>query len=81
MEREALYYDLAEYYDRIYASKDYAAEARRLTRLALRLCPGARTLLDVACGTGRHLATFREQFEVQGLDASAPMLRVARRRL
>ena len=81
MRREALYYDLAEQYDRIYSFKDYAGEARRLTRLALRLRPGARTLLDVACGTGRHLAEFRRAFRVEGIDASGPMLAVARQRL
>ncbi|MCI4360192.1 MAG: class I SAM-dependent methyltransferase, partial [Thermoplasmata archaeon] len=81
MPRPLLYGPLAEQYDRIYAEKEYDAEARELTRLARRYAPGARTLLDVACGTGRHLAAFRENFEVEGIDASPAMLRVARRRL
>ncbi|MCI4355332.1 MAG: class I SAM-dependent methyltransferase [Thermoplasmata archaeon] len=81
MERTALYEDLAEYYDRIYAGKDYAGEARRLTRLARRYAPAARTLLDVACGTGRHLVEFRKNFRVEGVDVSRSMLAVARRRL
>ena len=82
MDRPALYDDLAVYYDRIYAGKDYAADARRLRQIARRYLrrPG-RTLLDVACGTGRHLAEFRRHFRVEGVDVSAPMLRVARRAL
>ena len=32
--------------------------------------PGARTLLDVACGTGANFPRFSESFEVMGLDAS-----------
>lgn len=44
--------------------------------------PGARTLLDAACGTGQHLARFREHFEhCEGFDLSPAMLAVARRRL
>jgi len=81
MGRVVLYDELAELYDRIYAAKDYEGEARRLTRLARRENPSARTLLDVACGTGRHLATFRESFEVEGVDSSGPMLALARHRL
>jgi SAM-dependent methyltransferase len=38
-------------------------------------------LLDVACGTGQHLARFRAHADVSGADHSAAMLRVAERRL
>ena len=79
---EDLYGPLARFYDRIYAGKDYAGEAAELTRRARRIVgPGPRTLLDVACGTGRHLERFRREFAVHGADASAAMLREARRRL
>jgi SAM-dependent methyltransferase len=43
--------------------------------------PGALRLLDVACGTGEHLRHLREHFDVEGLDASLPMLEIARRKL
>lgn len=79
---EDLYGPLAPFYDRIYAAKDYAGEAAEVTRRARRVVgAGPRTLLDVACGTGRHLQWLRRGFQVRGTDASAPMLREARRRL
>ena len=41
---------------------------------------GARRVLDVACGTGRHAAAFaRAGFEVTAVDASPEMIEVARR--
>jgi SAM-dependent methyltransferase len=43
--------------------------------------PAAASLLDVACGTGAHLALFHQYFEdVAGVDASRAMLDHARRR-
>lgn len=43
--------------------------------------PGARTLLDVACGTGKHLEQLRDRHLVEGLDLDDGLLAVARRRL
>ena len=66
-----MYAHTADWYDQIYAAqgKDYAAEARVVADIARSCTPGARSLLDVGCGTGLHLAAFAEQFErVAGLD-------------
>jgi SAM-dependent methyltransferase len=80
--RHLLYGELAEYYDRIYHFKDYRSEARELLRLARRyLKRRPRSLLDVGCGTGRHLEGFARSLSVAGVDSSPEMLRVARRRL
>jgi SAM-dependent methyltransferase len=43
--------------------------------------PGAASLLDVACGTGAHLAHLRGRYEVAGVDAAPAMLAEARARL
>lgn len=67
-------------YDKIYEYKDYQAEAEQVRALAENLNPGAKTLLDVACGTGKHLQHFRNWFEVEGLDLEASFLRAARER-
>lgn len=75
-----LYEDLADVYDAIYSFKDYRAEARRVAALARRTKRTAgRTLLDVGCGTGAHIAHLQRSFDCVGIDASAEMLRVARR--
>jgi SAM-dependent methyltransferase len=73
------------YYDAIYTPrKDYAAEARRIHELIQKHgSPDARTLLDMACGTGMHLSFLRDQhgYDVEGLDVDPGMLSVAAQRL
>ncbi len=71
----------ARYYDAIYAWKDYEGEASRLHDAIQRRRPGARTLLDVACGTGKHLELLRAHYEVEGIDLDPTMIRIARERL
>lgn len=71
----------ARLYDAVYASiRDYPREAAELDRLIQERRPGARTLLDVACGTGAHLEHLTG-YEVEGLDLDPEMLGVARERL
>lgn len=71
----------ARIYDAIYASiRDYRKEAAELDRLIQQRRPGARTLLDVACGTGAHLEHL-PRYELEGLDLDPEMLAVARERL
>jgi SAM-dependent methyltransferase len=71
----------ARIYDAIYASvRDYPREAAELDRLIQERRPGARTLLDVACGTGAHLAHLTG-YDAEGLDLDPDMLAVARERL
>jgi SAM-dependent methyltransferase len=72
----------AHVYDLIYAGiKNYAAEAQDLHEVVQARRPGARSLLDVACGTGAHLRHLRQWYEVAGIDADAGMLAQARRQL
>jgi SAM-dependent methyltransferase len=40
-----------------------------------------RTLLDVACGTGGHLAFLKRDYVVEGLDREPRLLAIARRKL
>lgn len=73
----------ATLYDAIYAAmgKDYLSEAQRLHELIQqhKQCAG-NTLLDVACGTGGHLALLRQWYDLEGLDLDAGMLVIARQR-
>lgn len=71
----------ARIYDAVYAGiRDYPREARELDRLIRERRPGARTLLDVACGTGAHLEHLKG-YQVEGVDLDPEMLTVARERL
>jgi SAM-dependent methyltransferase len=76
-----MFSESADWYDHFYGGKDYAAEARRVAELIRARRPGARTLLDVACGTGRHLERLRDEFACEGLDLDEGLLAIAGRRL
>ncbi|CAM5444772.1 hypothetical protein SCALM49S_05936 [Streptomyces californicus] len=74
----------AEIYDHIHAARgrDWDAEADAVARLVFERRPGARSVLDVACGTGAHLRRLREHFPVaEGLELSGTMREIAAARL
>jgi len=74
--------EYAHFYDVYYADKDYGAEAQFVLDLASRFADAPKTLLDMGCGTGRHLAEFvKRGFACDGFDLSEDMLAQARRRL
>ncbi|HKW43520.1 MAG TPA: class I SAM-dependent methyltransferase [Thermoplasmata archaeon] len=77
------YQRFAEYYDALYHGfVDYDGDVaflERLFREYMRRRP--QSILDLGCGTGNHdLPLLRRGFDVTGLDASASMLAVARRK-
>jgi SAM-dependent methyltransferase len=71
----------ARFYDAVYSFKDYAAEAAKVDALIKERNPRARTLLDVACGTGMHLEHLRGRYDAEGLDLDPELLAIARERL
>ncbi len=68
----------AEIYDAIYGFKDYAGEAMKIRQLIARERPGARTILDIACGTGEHARLLSPDFEVDGIDLEPKFVGIAR---
>ncbi|MBI4280328.1 MAG: class I SAM-dependent methyltransferase [Armatimonadetes bacterium] len=71
----------ARFYDAIYAFKDYAKEAQQIHALIQEHKRSAgRALLDVACGTGQHIAHFRHRYDAEGLDLDPALLAIARKR-
>lgn len=71
----------ARYYDLLYRDKDYRAEASYLHRLIQSHSPGAKTILNLGCGSGRHDEVLAELgYAVTGVDLSRPMLEAARKR-
>lgn len=75
----AVFAEYADFYDLYYADKDYGCEVD----FVLRLAGGQpRTLLDMGCGTGRHLVEFLKRgLTADGFDLSEEMLARARQRL
>ncbi len=78
-----MFHGTAHVYDLIYAAdgKDYARESHDIHELIQQRFPRASTLLDVACGTGGHLAYLQRHYDVVGVDADPAMLEQARTRL
>jgi SAM-dependent methyltransferase len=71
----------ARIYDAVYSFKDYTSESERVHTLIEERAPGAASLLDVACGTGKHLEQLRRWYAVEGLDLDAELIAIARERL
>ncbi len=76
-----MYARSALFYDAIYGSKEYAAEADEIDRRIQAARPGANTLLDVACGTGGHLRALSDRYRCEGVDLSSEQLAVAAERV
>jgi SAM-dependent methyltransferase len=70
----------AEYYDALYHFKDYEAACDALHGLIQRQVPQAKSLLDVACGTGKHLKYLQNRYACAGLDLNPELLAVAQKR-
>lgn len=69
-----------EYYDKLYAAKDYDSEVKTLLRLFddLYAAP-VRRVLDVGCGTGRHArALAAAGMEIVGVDRDTGAIEIAR---
>jgi SAM-dependent methyltransferase len=70
----------SHYYDLLYRDKDYAAEAQFVHDLVARHLPGARSVLDLGCGTGRHDLLLAELgYQVTGVDLSEKMVQLAQK--
>lgn len=69
----------ARYYDLLYRDKNYQAEAAYVHGLIQHNRPGAETILNLGCGSGRHDRFLAELgYKVTGVDMSDEMLTVAR---
>ena len=75
-----IYTDFARYYDLVYSWKEYEKEALILKSLILHFKRSkGKELLDVACGTGKHLKYLKRWFSCTGVDINEGMLKVARK--
>ena len=70
----------AKFYDALYHFKDYKKASDKLTSFIRKYNPGAGTLLDTACGTGKHVEFLKNDFECEGLDINKDLLDIAKER-
>nr|WP_157528957.1 class I SAM-dependent methyltransferase [Kibdelosporangium sp. MJ126-NF4]CEL20951.1 Methyltransferase [Kibdelosporangium sp. MJ126-NF4]CTQ95535.1 Methyltransferase [Kibdelosporangium sp. MJ126-NF4] len=69
----------ARWYDRWHGTKDYQSEVDQLCAL---FGGGVRSVLDIGCGTGRHLELLAKAgYRVTGVDRSPDMAAIAEARL
>jgi len=81
-DNKMVFSEYSDFYDLYYADKDYAAEVDFVLELAARFGNAPKTLLDMGCGTGRHLEEFvKRGLKCDGFDLSSEMLSHARERL
>jgi ubiquinone/menaquinone biosynthesis C-methylase UbiE len=74
-----MYKKLAKYYDIIYSWKDYEKEVNIIKKLIKKYKKSNGTeLLDVGCGTGKHLEYLKYDFSCTGCDINLEMLDEAR---
>ena len=73
-----MFLESPELYDAIYHFKNYKHECEILRAVIAVAAPGARTILDVACGTGEHDKFLKDHYSVDGVDLNENYLRAAR---
>ena len=74
-----MYKELAKYYDLIYSWKDYKKESKKINKLIKKYKKSdGNKLLDVGCGTGKHLEYIKENFSCTGIDLNEEMIGVAK---
>jgi SAM-dependent methyltransferase len=72
----------AQFYDLYYAEKNYSEEVDFVLELASRFGLQPKSVLDMGCGSGRHLFELAKRGVMgYGFDRSAEMLKLARERL
>ena len=70
------------WYDAFNASKDYQSEVQNLCSLHYTFNLKEKRVLDVGCGTGKHLKLFSDRgWDIEGVDISENMLKKATERL
>lgn len=69
----------AEYYDALYHFIDYGNICNHIHELIQHQSPGASSLLDVGCGTGRHLSHLQNMYQAEGVDINNELLEIAKK--
>lgn len=68
----------SQYYDLLYADKNYVAEANYIADLIHTYKPNSKSILELGAGTGKHAFLLAKKgFQLLGLERSADMVAIA----
>jgi len=68
----------ADYYDLLYADKNYQAEVEYLDAIIKQDNQAATSILELGCGTGAHAQVFAQKgYTIHGIDFSQKMINIA----
>jgi SAM-dependent methyltransferase len=70
----------ADLYDALYSFKDYKKECSSIRDYIIRRNPNANSVLDVACGTGKHIEYLSSHFSIDGIDLNKRFVEIAKNR-
>jgi SAM-dependent methyltransferase len=70
----------SDFYDALYSFKDYNKEASDIRGYIYKQNPNVKTILDIACGTGKHIEYLSSFFQVDGIDLNEKFVRIASER-
>ena len=79
MEYQLLYRNLSKFYDFVYGSKNYEKEVIKINTLIEKYKKSkGNSLLDVGCGTGKHIEYLRGKYSIFGVDINKEILDIAK---
>jgi len=67
----------AHLYDALYSFKDYQQESETIINLLNKEHPGAKSIIDIACGTAEHDKYLSKVYKVDGLDINPDFIKIA----
>lgn len=75
-----MYNKSAKFYDALFHFRNYKSASEKLHQIVISHNPSAKTLLDTACGTGKHIEHLEKYFDTEGLDINDELLKIAKER-
>lgn len=77
-----MYYKSSGFYDLLNSQKNYAEEVDRLlAKIEQHKRSAGNRLLDIACGTGEHVAFLSKKMDCEGLDVDPEFVKLSKEKL
>jgi SAM-dependent methyltransferase len=75
----SIFKDYSNYYDLLYSDKNYKEEVEYIDQLIQENFPGAKTILNLGCGTGKHdILLSKKGYSITAIDFSDTMIDIAK---